>query len=105
MDSGDCCRGHTGHPLFARVWARAAGIVAPDWWRAELLAGASGRVVEIGCGDGRNFRHYPAAVCEVVAIEPEPYLRRLADRAAANVAVAVRVLTASAEHLPVQDAS
>jgi ubiquinone/menaquinone biosynthesis C-methylase UbiE len=98
----DCaCRGE--HPLFARVWARVAGTVAPDWRRAELLAGARGRVLEIGCGEGRNFRHYPAQVDEVVAIEPEPYLRGLAELAAADAPVAIRVLAAGAAQLPVED--
>ena len=99
---GERCAG-AEHPLFARVWALVAGTVAPDWRRAELLAGTAGRVLEVGCGEGRNFRHYPPAVREVVAIEPEPYLRRLAERAAGDAAVAVRVLPGSAERLPVDD--
>ncbi|HEX4344028.1 MAG TPA: class I SAM-dependent methyltransferase [Solirubrobacteraceae bacterium] len=102
MSSG-CAR--TEHPVFARLWVRIAGFVAPDWRRAQLLAGTSGRVLEIGCGDGRSFRHYPAAVREVVAIEPEPYLRGLADAAAGAAAVPVRVLAADAERLPMQDGS
>ena len=68
------------HPLFARLWtlflspgAEHAGVAEH---RDELLAGLSGRIIEIGAGNGLNFRHYPAAVAEVVALEPEPYLRR-----------------------------
>ena len=38
--------------------------------------------MEVGAGNGRNFVHYPAAVTEVVAIEPEPTLRALAEGAA-----------------------
>jgi hypothetical protein len=38
--------------------------------------------VEIGAGNGVNFAHYPPSVEEVVAIEPEPYLRAKAQRAA-----------------------
>ncbi len=58
--------------------------------RDELLAGLHGRVVEIGAGNGLNFAHYPSSVDEVVAVEPEAYLRQKA-RAAAIEAAAFRV--------------
>ncbi|MFH0241099.1 class I SAM-dependent methyltransferase [Streptomyces sp. HK10] len=92
------------HPVFARYYARfapavdeRAGIGAH---RAELLAGLSGRVVEVGAGSGLNFGRYPAAVREVVAVEPEPLLRRAAEDAAAHAAVPVRVVPGVAEDLP-----
>ena len=50
---------------------------------------SEGRVLEIGAGNGLNFRHYPAAVEEVVAIEPERHLRELAVTAAATAPVPV----------------
>ncbi|MFC8829048.1 class I SAM-dependent methyltransferase [Streptomyces sp. NPDC057137] len=95
------------HPVFARYYARAsvaadahAGIAAH---RAELLTGLSGRVVEIGAGNGLNFAHYPAAVSEVVAVEPERSLRQLAVEAAMRAKVSVDVLPGTAEALPVED--
>jgi hypothetical protein len=45
-----------------------------------MLDGSAGRVVELGAGNGINFKHYPAAVAEVVAVEPEPYLRNPPNR-------------------------
>jgi hypothetical protein len=39
-------------------------------------------VLELGAGDGIKFRHYPATVGEVVALEPEAYLRSKAEEAA-----------------------
>ncbi|WP_330177016.1 class I SAM-dependent methyltransferase [Streptomyces sp. NBC_01498] len=94
------------HPLFARVYARMSvaadrGGVAAH--RAELLAGLSGRVVEIGAGNGLNFARYPAAVTDVVAVEPERSLRRLAVGAAARAPVPVDVRPGTAEALPVED--
>jgi ubiquinone/menaquinone biosynthesis C-methylase UbiE len=77
-----------------------SGSVGSDKQRTELLAGLSGRVLEVGAGDGRNFALYPTAVSEVVAVEPEPYLRRLADVAARTAPVAVTVLDGTAERLP-----
>lgn len=50
--------------------------------RQELLDGLSGCVLEVGAGTGANFAHYPTAVTEVVAVEPEPTLRHEAEKAA-----------------------
>jgi|SRR3954451_4123463 ubiquinone/menaquinone biosynthesis C-methylase UbiE len=71
--------------------------------RRELLAGLKGRVVEVGAGIGSNFAHYPAAVTEVIAVEPEPYLRKQAEEAAAQAAVPVRVVEGLADALPLED--
>ena len=42
--------------------------------RDELLAGLSGRVIEVGAGVGTSFAHYPPTVEQVMAVESEPYL-------------------------------
>ena len=73
--------------------------------RDELLAGLSGRVVEVGAGNGANFRHYPRTVEEVVALEPEPFLREKAEQAAGEAPVPVRVVDAVAGELPVEPQS
>lgn len=88
------------HPVFARVWSHVSGLVGSDRVRRELLAGLHGRVLEVGAGDGRNLALYPATVTEVVAVEPEPHLRALAEHAARQAPVPVRVLEGSAESLP-----
>jgi ubiquinone/menaquinone biosynthesis C-methylase UbiE len=73
--------------------------------RRELLAGLKGVVVEVGAGIGSNFEHYPSSVTEVIAVEPEPYLREKAEKAAASAAAPVRVVDGLADALPVEDAS
>jgi ubiquinone/menaquinone biosynthesis C-methylase UbiE len=95
------------HPLFARFFHRFAGLMERELGehRDELLAGLSGRVLEIGAGNGMNFGHYPATVDEVVALEPEPYLRAKAEEAARAAAVRVTVMTGTADPLPFEDAS
>jgi ubiquinone/menaquinone biosynthesis C-methylase UbiE len=50
-----------------------------------------------------NFGYYPAEVARLVAVEPEPRLRSLAERAAVKVAIAVEVRPGSAEALPARD--
>lgn len=96
------------HPLFARFYARVLARNEPAELRAfrdELLAGLSGRVVEVGAGSGANFPHYPPEVSEVVAVEPESYLREQAVAAAAKAPVPVTVLDGVADALPLADAS
>jgi ubiquinone/menaquinone biosynthesis C-methylase UbiE len=96
------------HPLFARFFDRFA---AKDEERGqaelrrELLAGLSGRVIEVGAGNGLNFPHYPATVEEVVAVEPEAYLRARAAEAATAAPAPIRVVDGLAARLPVGDAS
>jgi len=98
-------RDEDSHPVFARVWARLAAVVGSDDQRHELLDGLRGRIIEVGAGEGRNFAHYPNSVSEVVAIEPERYLRRMATQAAHRAAITVMVLDGRAEQLPVADDS
>ena len=73
----------------------------------RLLDGVAGEVVEVGCGRGALFRHYPSAVEHLVAVEPDPACRAAADVAArgAGVGEVVDVVDADAEHLPVDGAS
>jgi ubiquinone/menaquinone biosynthesis C-methylase UbiE len=73
--------------------------------RARLTDGLAGRVLEVGAGSGVQFRHYPAAVTEVIAIEPEPTLRALAERAAHEAPASIGVIAGLADRLPLADAS
>jgi ubiquinone/menaquinone biosynthesis C-methylase UbiE len=95
------------HPLFARVYARVGHLMDAEIGdhRRRLLAGLTGRVLELGAGNGLNFPHYPATVTEVLAIEPEPYLRHLALAAARQAPVPIRVVAGTAEALPAPDAT
>ena len=100
--------GAVRHPIFARVYERiapAAEKAGAAEHRDRLLAGLTGRVVEVGAGTGLNFGHYPPSVTEVVAVEPEPYLRARATEAAAQAAVPVTILDGAAGALPLPDGS
>jgi ubiquinone/menaquinone biosynthesis C-methylase UbiE len=95
------------HPLFARFAALIAaseGPVEVDR-RRETVTGLSGRVIEIGSGSGPNFRHYPEAVTELIAVEPEPNLRERAIEAARESGRPIRVVDAVADRLPFDDGS
>ena len=65
-------------------------------------AGPQGRVIEVAAGTGATFLPDPPAVREVVAVEPEASLRRLATAVAARAPVTVRVIDGVAEQLPAE---
>ncbi|MFF2993067.1 class I SAM-dependent methyltransferase [Streptomyces sp. NPDC057950] len=104
--SGKVSRDPVHHPLFARYYARVS--VAAETRtgmggvRDRLLPGLFGRVIEIGAGNGLDFAHCPETVSEVVAIEPERRLRRLAVQAALRAEVPVDMAPGVAEALPVK---
>jgi ubiquinone/menaquinone biosynthesis C-methylase UbiE len=96
------------HPRFARMYQRISAESerrGTAEHRERALAGLSGRVLEVGAGNGMNFGHYPATVAEVVAVEPEDNLRALAERAAARAPVPVKVVAGHGDALPFDDAS
>ena len=95
------------HPVFARLYtlmsSREPASITEH--RQELLAGLAGRVLELGAGGGANFGHYPAEVSEVLAVEPEPYMRQQALVAATRSPVKITVLDGTADQLPATDGS
>jgi ubiquinone/menaquinone biosynthesis C-methylase UbiE len=96
------------HPIFARLYIRGSQDAEDRGqakYRRETLSGLRGRVLELGCGNGLNFEHYPDSVDEVVAVEPEPTMRAAAEEAAGRAAVRIRVVDGVAESLPVEDGS
>jgi ubiquinone/menaquinone biosynthesis C-methylase UbiE len=93
-------------PRFARMYLKAAARAdrrGATEHRRRLLQDLSGRVVEIGAGNGLNFAHYPATVTDVVAVEPEPTLRAIAQQAAASAPVPVSVRAGTADALLLAD--
>lgn len=103
------------HPWFARFYPRiseAMDRAGMAQYRARLLDGLRGEVVEIGAGNGLNFRHYPREVTRLVAVEPEPTMRMLTRQAAqeasppqAGPGPHIEVVGGVAERLPLADAS
>jgi SAM-dependent methyltransferase len=88
--------------------------------RRDLLAGARGRVVEIGAGTGVNLDLYGAEVEDLTLVEPDPHMgAKLRDRIrgrAVGLSVAegwslaqgappARLVTAPAEAIPFEDDS
>jgi ubiquinone/menaquinone biosynthesis C-methylase UbiE len=94
--------------LFAFTYDRVsnrserAGLAA---MRKDLIAGASGNVLEIGSGTGANLGYYGVRVESLTVTEPErPMLKRL-ERKAREQSSTATILRAPAEDLPFEDAS
>lgn len=94
------------HPVFARLynWLTWAGeLTTVGRWRTEVLRGASGRLLIVGLGPGHDLAHLPAAVTEVVAVEPAAAMRRIAGRR--RTAQPVHLIAGVGESLPLPDHS
>lgn len=74
--------------------------------RRRIVRLAEGRVLEIGVGPGANFVHYdPARVSKVFALEPNPGMRRLAERERLRTELDVEFLDLPGERIPLPDGS
>jgi len=95
--------------VFARLYDRALKATEENGlgaMRAGLLAGAHGRVIEIGAGTGVNLDLYANGVEDLTLVEPDPHMsarlrKRLQDRAG-NLRPA-QLVAAPAEALPFPD--
>ena len=75
-----------------------------ETWRAELLAGVAGEVLEVGAGTGANLPLYPEAVTKLVLAEPDRHMRkRLEAKLGAARAPQVELSAAGADALPFAD--
>ncbi len=74
--------------------------------REQVVPRARGDVLELGVGSGLNLPHYDRArITRLRAIDPSPDLQRLARQRADAAGIDVELLTASAEEIPLPDAS
>src|SRR5439155_19115331 len=97
-----------GHPWFAAVFDRLSAPMERGFMRevrTDLVGGARGRVLEIGCGTGASFPYYGASATEIVATEPDPYMLERARKRAEEVGRAIDIRQAPAEDLPFADGS
>lgn len=74
-------------------------------YRQEVLADVSGDVLEIGFGTGLNLPYYPDQVRQLVTVDPNPGVHRLAQRRIDASPIRVDHRTLSGEALPMADHS
>jgi SAM-dependent methyltransferase len=88
---------------YDRLFDHVDGLGGADH-RRRLVEQASGEVLEIGGGTGRNLPLYRTAT-RVVALEPGPGMRARASQAARAAQMPVEVVDGRAEDLPFTEAS
>jgi ubiquinone/menaquinone biosynthesis C-methylase UbiE len=74
-------------------------------YRQRVVPAAHGRVLEIGIGSGLNLPFYAAGVDQVIGLDPSLPLLEMARRNASGGVARVALLQASAEAIPLDDAS
>lgn len=73
--------------------------------RRDLLAGARGRVLELGAGTGLNLDLYPDSIKDLTLTEPDPHMIKQLRKRAAESGRSAEVVEAPAEKLPFEDDS
>lgn len=74
--------------------------------RREVLAGASGRTLDIGTGTGSNLPLFPSEVDELVLAEPDRHMGKvLREKLAESGSPSAELVQAPAESLPFPDSS
>ncbi len=71
--------------------------------RSQIIPWAQGTVLEIGVGSGANFVHYDATrVSKLYALEPNPGMIRLAQRARRRTKLNIEFLDLPGERIPLE---
>lgn len=103
---------HTkGHPVFAAVydfqgrWREEKFMAEHRQYLAEDLRGS---VLDIGSGTGDMFPHFKKAAendlsLQFHGIEPDPYMRKRAEKRATETGISIDLRSGKAESLPYED--
>jgi ubiquinone/menaquinone biosynthesis C-methylase UbiE len=67
--------------------------------RRQLLQAASGRVLEVAVGTGKNLRFYPRG-CRIITVDVSSEMLKVARQRAAKLSLRVSFLVADTEALP-----
>lgn len=91
--------------IFSRIMDAAMRSPTLGAIRADALASASGRVLELGIGTALNAVHYPRAVTELVGVDTNRGMERAARRRIADASMPVELRYTEGGPLPFDTAS
>ena len=91
-------------PWYDRQLSRVEGLMGIARLRRNLLRKATGNVLEIAVGTGRNFSCYPAA-CTITGVDPSTEMLEHARKRAEKLHMHPRLLAMNAEELSFTDQS
>ena len=74
-------------------------------YRQEVLAEVEGEVLEIGFGTGLNLSFYPDAINEIITVDNNPGVHKLAQKRIDKSSITVDHRILSGENLPMTDNS
>lgn len=79
-------------------WSLSSASLAS--YRQQLLQAVRGTVLEIGFGTGINLSYYPEAIHQIVTVDPNPGVHRLAQKRIQTSAITVDHHILTGENLP-----
>lgn len=74
-------------------------------YRARVVSGATGRVLEIGMGSGLNIPFYGPDVKQVIGLEPSSKLLTMAQKAGPQRTGMLELIEGTAEAIPIESAT
>ncbi|MDQ0802114.1 class I SAM-dependent methyltransferase [Arthrobacter sp. SLBN-112] len=98
------CSTHDSPAPLPGPWAQWTAAEPPTTVAASW-PGCRAQSSKSGPGPGSSFPLYPPAVTHVLALEPDDYLRAVAETQAATASVPVTVVAAAAENIPAKTGS
>lgn len=92
--------------VLPRVLDVACGMAVIARQRSRVVPRARGRVLEVGIGTGLNLPFYdPSQVNGIVGVDPAAAMTQVASSRARATAIAIELVVATAEELPLDDES
>jgi ubiquinone/menaquinone biosynthesis C-methylase UbiE len=97
--------GWYGEQVVPRIAEKGLALKHTGEMRERVCSGLAGTVLELGFGSGLNASYYPAAVTEILAVEPSDVAWRRAEPRVATVPAPVRRVGLDGQDLPLPDDS